>query len=116
REVAAMLLMCSKPAAISAGLPLLRKAFSGPIGAYPNIGYRGASEAFSEGGQWHKLDTETYSPTHMAADGKAWLAMGAQIIGGCCATTPAHIAALRKVVPQRRAERRSTVRLRQSPA
>src|SRR5258708_19723735 len=65
REVAAMLLMCSKPAAISAGLPLLRKAFSGPIGAYPNIGYRGASEAFGEGAPWHNLATKTYPPTHL---------------------------------------------------
>ena len=99
RKVDAILLMCSKPDAISAGLPKLRKAFSGPIGAYPNIGYNRASEAFDQGGQWHKLDTESYSPADMARDGKAWLAMGAQIVGGCCATTPAHIAALRKVVP-----------------
>jgi len=27
-----------------------------------------------------------------------WLDMGAQIIGGCCATGPEHIAALRPVV------------------
>jgi 5-methyltetrahydrofolate--homocysteine methyltransferase len=35
----------------------------------------------------------------MVRDGQAWLAMGAQILGGCCATTPDHIAALRRVVP-----------------
>jgi methionine synthase I (cobalamin-dependent) len=106
RPVAAVLLMCSKPPAITAGLPLLRQAYKGPIGAYPNIGYRGASEAFSQGGQWHQLDTATYSPADMARDGAAWLAMGAQIIGGCCATTPAHIAALRKIVPESRAASR----------
>ncbi|MBI1779036.1 MAG: homocysteine S-methyltransferase family protein [Proteobacteria bacterium] len=26
--------------------------------------------------------------------------MGAQIVGGCCATTPEHIAAFRAVVPR----------------
>ena len=100
RKVAAILLMCSSPAAISAGLPKLRKAFTGPIGAYPNIGYGRASDPLGHGHQWHGLDTDTYTPDHLAADGLAWLAMGAQILGGCCATTPDHIAALRRVVPQ----------------
>jgi len=99
RKVDAILLMCSKPAAISAGLPRLRRAFAGPIGAYPNIGYTRASDPLDEGHQWHGLDTESYTPRHLAEDGRTWLAMGAQILGGCCATTPDHIAALRKVVP-----------------
>jgi homocysteine S-methyltransferase len=100
REVAAILLMCSKPPEISAALPKLRKAFKGPIGAYPNTGYKPRAGTFSQGGQWHGLDTTSYSPADLARDGKAWLAMGAQIIGGCCATTPEHIAALRQVVPK----------------
>jgi citrate lyase subunit beta/citryl-CoA lyase len=100
REVAALLLMCSKPPAISAGLPKLRKAFKGPIGAYPGVGYTPRAGGFEKGGQFHGLDTTSYTPQNMADDGKAWLAMGAQIVGGCCATTPDHIAALRKVVPQ----------------
>jgi S-methylmethionine-dependent homocysteine/selenocysteine methylase len=102
REVAAILLMCSSPTAISAGLPKLRKAFSGPIGAYPNIGYGPAGKPLGADQQWHRLDTTTYNPANLAADGATWLDMGAQIIGGCCATTPAHIAALRAAVPQSR--------------
>jgi len=100
RQVDAILLMCSKPSAISAGLPKLRQAFAGPIGAYPNIGYSHSDEPLEGGHQWHVLDTETYSPGDLAVDGEKWLAMGAQILGGCCATTPEHIAALRKVVPE----------------
>jgi homocysteine S-methyltransferase len=103
REVAAILLMCSSPTAISVGLPQLRKAFSGPIGAYPNIGYHPARKPLDGGQQWHGLDTTTYAPADLAADGAAWLEMGAQIVGGCCATTPAHIAALRAAVPKSRA-------------
>ena len=106
REVAAILLMCSSPTAISAGLPKLRKAFSGPIGAYPNIGYRRAGKPLGPDQQWHGLDTTTYAPSDLAADGEAWLDMGARIIGGCCATTPQHIAALRAVVPQGKATAR----------
>ena len=103
REVAAILLMCSNPSDISASLPKLRKGFSGSIGAYPNIGYRRSAEAMTPGKQWHGLDTTTYSPANLATDGALWLEMGAQIIGGCCATTPAHIAALRAVVPEGKA-------------
>jgi len=99
RKVDAMLLMCSGPTAISAGLPKLRRAFPGPIGAYPNIGYTRSSEHLDRGPQWHHLDTTTYTPDHLAADGLAWLGMGAQIVGGCCATTPEHIAALRRALP-----------------
>ena len=99
RRVDAMLLMCSSPAAISAGLPKLRRAFSGPIGAYPNIGYGRSTDRLDQDHQWHRLDTTTYTPADLAADGAAWLGMGARIVGGCCATTPKHIAALRRVVP-----------------
>ena len=100
RKVDAILLMCSKPSAISAAMPKLRRAFAGSIGAYPNIGYSRSGEPLEDGHQWHVLDTETYSPADFAVDGEKWLSMGAQIIGGCCATTPEHIAALRKVVPE----------------
>ena len=104
REVTAIMLMCSDPPAISAGLPKLRRVFAGPIGAYPNTGYVPRGGGFAQGGQWHGLDTTGYTPQNMATDGKAWLAMGAQIVGGCCATTPDHIAALRRVVPDFRAK------------
>ena len=100
RQVDALLLMCSTPTAITTGLPKLRQAFAGPIGAYPNIGYHRSGNAMSEGRQWHDLDTTSYTPADLARDGAAWLAMGAQIVGGCCGTTPEHIAALRRVVPQ----------------
>jgi S-methylmethionine-dependent homocysteine/selenocysteine methylase len=103
RKVDALLLMCSSPQAISAGLPKLRQAFSGPIGAYPNIGYHRAGNALDQGRQWHDLDTTSYTPADLARDGATWLGMGAQIVGGCCGTTPEHIAALRRVVPQAKA-------------
>ena len=38
-SVDAILLMCSNPEAVSAGLPLLVDSFDGPVGAYPNLGY-----------------------------------------------------------------------------
>lgn len=99
RRVDAILLMCSAPEAVTAGLPLLRKAYTGAIGAYPNHGYGKSAHKVDDTHQWHSLDTTTYGPKELADDGRTWLAMGAQIVGGCCSTTPEHIAALREVVP-----------------
>jgi 5-methyltetrahydrofolate--homocysteine methyltransferase len=41
------------------------------------------------------------TPEFMASHVPALIAAGANIIGGCCGTTPAHIAAMAKVVKQR---------------
>lgn len=58
---------------------------SGVVGiAYPNSGehWDAAARAWrGDGGV----------PTALA---KAWIAAGARLVGGCCRTTPAHIAAL----------------------
>jgi len=99
RRVDAILLMCSPPASVSATLPALRAAFDGPIGAYANIGYRRAPEPprYPER-QYHVIEIGENTPERYAAYGREWLATGAQIVGGCCATTPDHIAALAPVV------------------
>ena len=98
-RVDAILLMCSAPDNISATLPHLRAAFSGPIGAYANIGYKksGRPARFPES-QWHVIETSEHPPDRYAEYGRRWLDMGAQIVGGCCGTTPDHIAALRPVI------------------
>ena len=97
--VDAILLMCSAPAAITATLPGLRTAFPGPIGAYANIGYRrGPVPANYPESQYHVIDIGENTPERYAEQARTWRDQGVQIIGGCCATTPAHIAALRPVV------------------
>lgn len=99
RPVAAILLMCSQPEAITAGLPRLRAGYAGPIGGYANIGYRRNPNFGQPGGEhWHTIDQATYSPERYAAFAEEWKRLGAQIIGGCCATGPAHIAAIAPVV------------------
>lgn len=73
---------CCPPEAVS---PALAAVPSGVAGiAYPNSGERWDAEArtwVGEGGV----------PTALAS---AWIATGARLVGGCCRTTPAHIAAL----------------------
>lgn len=97
--VAAVLDMCSPPEEITAVFPRVRQAFDGPIGAYANIGYWGDSKAPSDATrQWHRIDVGENSPDRYAEYARGWLAEGAQIIGGCCASGPEHIAALRPLI------------------
>jgi 5-methyltetrahydrofolate--homocysteine methyltransferase len=42
--------------------------------------------------------TYTVSPDQMGAQASTWIAAGAQIVGGCCGTSPAHLAAIAKAV------------------
>ena len=106
RPVGAILLMCSDPEAISAGLPRLRQAFSGPVGAYPNLGYNPtgpilnlpvlSNQKASTGPDI--LQNAAYYPSRIAEFARIWKRMGARIIGGCCASGPEHISAMRPVV------------------
>ena len=104
RGVAGVLIMCTAPAEVSAGLPRLRDAFNGCVGAYPNIGYRPLAplgpaegeESPDEPGEILQRGDNT--PESLADFAGAWKAMGARIIGGCCATGPEHIEAMKPVV------------------
>jgi S-methylmethionine-dependent homocysteine/selenocysteine methylase len=109
--IQAILLMCSRPEAITATLPRLRQAFDGPIGAYPNVGYNPMAPV---GGRVHLgpdlMSAHAASPSRLAEFAQEWIEMGAQIIGGCCATGPEHIQAMKVVVDHARQARRERVR------
>jgi S-methylmethionine-dependent homocysteine/selenocysteine methylase len=92
----AILLMCRTPEDVSATLPALRDAFSGPIGAYANTGYERSADASAR--QYHTIDVGANTPDRYAEVCEEWVQMGAQIVGGCCGTTPEHIATLRPLV------------------
>ncbi len=102
--VAGVLIMCTPPEQVSAGLPCLREAFDGCVGAYPNIGYRPLAplgpaegeESADEPGEI--LQRGDYTSESLADFAREWKAMGAQIIGGCCATGPEDIDAMRPAV------------------
>ncbi len=98
--VAALLLNCLPPDHLDGMLPWLRDFTDLPLGVYPNLGY------YSDAG-W-RFD-ETTGPERYAELALEWRAQGAQIVGGCCGTSPEHIAAARKALAGTRAGRpRST--------
>ena len=83
--VEAILLNCAPPDDITAGLRELAPHARVPIGAYAHIGRFDPPE-------W--LFTEEFPPDRYREAAKGWKQMGSRILGGCCGTTPDHIAAL----------------------
>ena len=84
--VGALLVNCLPPEHVDGMLPWLRDFTDLPLGAYPNLGY------YSDSGWRHD---ERIGPDEYAELALRWRSQGAQIIGGCCGTTPAHIAAVK---------------------
>ena len=91
-DAAAVLLNCSRPEAISAGLPVLATA-NRPFGAYAN-GFTSISDSFKAAGETvDKLEARRdLGPVEYADFTDDWVKQGASIIGGCCEVGPAHIA------------------------
>ena len=106
RPVAGILLMCSNPEAVSAGLPLLRAAYGGVIGGYANLGYNPTGPVANRPTLSNQrpssgpdvIQSADYYPSRIARFASEWLGAGAQIVGGCCASGPEHIAAIRRAV------------------
>jgi S-methylmethionine-dependent homocysteine/selenocysteine methylase/SAM-dependent methyltransferase len=82
--VAALLINCLPVDHVPGMLPWLRDFTDLPLGVYPNLGYLA-------GDRW-RFD-ETVGPKEYAELALQWREEGAQIIGGCCGTTPDHVAA-----------------------
>ena len=68
----------------------LRKATQLPLWFKPNAGLPDVNK---DGTTFYKI-----TPDEMARHAKKWLEIGAQVIGGCCGTTPQHLEAIAKVV------------------
>ena len=83
--VDAILVNCAPPDDIAAGLAELAPHARVPIGAYAHIGRFNPPE-------W--LFTDEYPPARYLEVSTRWKQMGGRILGGCCGTTPDHIAAL----------------------
>ena len=79
----------SGPATVLTAIEGMRSATSLPIAAMPNAGLPRAVDG---------RNMYFCSPEYMASFARKALAAGAQIIGGCCGTTPHHIRAMRAAV------------------
>ena len=91
-----VLLNCSRPEAVSDGLPILAKLHP-HVGAYAN-GFTQIADDFNKIGATTDLLSarRDLGPAAYAAVAQDWVAAGARTVGGCCEVGPAHIAALAK--------------------
>lgn len=78
---------CSDPRWVAALLQQAASVTDKPLLAYPNSGEQWDAERKC----WHGQA----SPARFAAQARRWHQAGARLIGGCCRTGPAYIAALR---------------------
>ena len=77
-------IMHSSPEDTGPAIDILKKSWSGPIGAYPESGYFKSPEwVFTE-----------ITPAELVEATKIWQKQGVTIFGGCCGIGPDHIEAL----------------------
>ncbi|MCH9019284.1 MAG: homocysteine S-methyltransferase family protein [Proteobacteria bacterium] len=99
--VSGLLVNCCSPESVSAAMPALAGLGSGLAGGYANT-FRPVPEDWrldgeNEGDGLLAL-RDDLGPEGYARHAQAWLDAGARIIGGCCGTTPDHIARLHELV------------------
>jgi enediyne biosynthesis protein CalE2 len=87
----AVLVNCTPLADTPKCLETMARAARIPVGCYPNAG------AVSASGAWSFDPSVT--PERFASLAGDWIRLGAQVLGGCCGTTPEHIRALRAALP-----------------
>jgi S-methylmethionine-dependent homocysteine/selenocysteine methylase len=92
-DITAILVNCATPAVIQQALVDLVRLTDLPIGGYANAGIVHAR------GRW--APNPDLTPARYAVMVAEWCASGARIVGGCCGTTPAHIAAIRTMLTER---------------
>ena len=92
RGAGALTVMHTPVTDIDAGLSVLRRHWTGPLGAYPESGYFSMPN-------WQFVDV--IEVPDFVARALAWTAGGVQIVGGCCGLGPRHIRALATAVHHR---------------
>jgi len=88
------------PATVLTAIEAMRAATTLPLAAMPNAGMPRAVEG---------RNIYLCSPEYMASFARKAIAAGAQIVGGCCGTTPNHIRAMRSAMRAIDAQARVTV-------
>lgn len=99
--VEAFLVNCCGANLVTRAVATLAELVDRPRGGYAHpadveLGEDGEPPARPEELRYTPLDEEGY-----AAAVSGWLAEGAEIVGGCCHTRPAHVARLRRLIDER---------------
>lgn len=85
---AALVINCTPAHRLHVALDRLAAATTLPVGGYGNVGHADDEQGWTR--------TDALGPGQYLEFARRWLAAGARLVGGCCGTTPAHTAALRR--------------------
>ena len=90
----AVLVNCAPPEDVTRAVEKLRRVCSVPFGGFAHVGrFSPPSWKFEFFPQF--IETDHWPAERYRVEARRWRQSGATILGGCCGTTPAHIAALR---------------------
>ncbi|WP_199444307.1 homocysteine S-methyltransferase family protein [Umezawaea beigongshangensis] len=93
---AAVLVNCTRPDDVEACLAVLGEVAGVPFGASPNVEDRAG---LPDGGHVDRHVPAVLGPAQFATSAARWRSeFGASVLGGCCGTTPEHLAAAAKAV------------------
>lgn len=96
--VTGFLANCCAPESVTAAMPLLVESGARYVGGYANT-FLPVPETWTLAGVTESDGViglrDDLSPAKYLVHVDAWLAGGATVVGGCCGTSPAHIAAIR---------------------
>src|SRR5438876_310661 len=120
REINGRGVRVARDARESTGRDVLVLGSIGPLGKYlaplgsvtaeeARAAFREQAEGLLEGGVGERL-IYLSSPAYMAEYATRMVDAGARIVGGCCGTTPQHIAAMREALDRKSPIRRESVR------
>ena len=87
-----LLFNCAPVPDITRALTELAREYIKPMGGYAHVGRFDPPD-------W--MFTDEYPPDQYLRAAHGWAELGAQVLGGCCGTTPMHIAALKKGLPSK---------------
>jgi S-methylmethionine-dependent homocysteine/selenocysteine methylase len=93
--VSGLLVNCATPESVTRAVPQLAATGAPRVGGYANT-LLPIDEGTEVG--WHMEMRRDLDPDEYAAHAGRWLAAGANVVGGCCGTRPAHIARLRRLL------------------
>ncbi len=86
-----LLFNCAPVPDITRALGELSKHYRMPMGGYAHVGRFDPPD-------W--MFTDEYPPDQYLTAARQWANLGAQVLGGCCGTTPLHIEALKNGLPK----------------
>jgi len=81
---------CLSLSAVRAALPVLARSTL-PFGVYPNLAFETPQP---DTPFFETTDSAEIPPDRFLAEAREWVRAGARFVGGCCGTSPEHIAAL----------------------